>query len=161
MWKVVSMSYQFWYVMKTPERWCALPRRTLFTPHVCDVSGVIVLSNGSVVRALTDRHTHTRTGPIPYPRPLTREGIIQRGKFIELKVSETLHYICPWSLWGHNILTYLFSILCYQCQTPSTIHQLSNQSIYLKRDYPGSIICLSISTSLHFRDNWLNICFLV
>ncbi len=36
------------------------------------------MSNGSAGRALTDEHTHTqthrRTGPIPYPQPLTREG---------------------------------------------------------------------------------------
>ena len=31
--------------------------------------------NGSAGRALTDRQTHTQTGPIPYPRSLTREGI--------------------------------------------------------------------------------------
>ncbi len=31
--------------------------------------------NGSVARALTDRHTDTQTGPILYPRPLMREGI--------------------------------------------------------------------------------------
>ena len=30
-------------------------------------------SNGSVVTALTDTHTHIRTGPILLPRPLTRE----------------------------------------------------------------------------------------
>ncbi len=41
-------------------------------------------SNGSTMRALTDRQTdrhtdtqtHTQTGPILYPRPLTREGNI-------------------------------------------------------------------------------------
>ncbi len=31
-------------------------------------------SNGSTVRALTNRHTDTQTGPILYPRQLTREG---------------------------------------------------------------------------------------
>ncbi len=37
----------------------------------------VCTSNGSAVRELTDAHTHThrQTGPISYPRPLTREGI--------------------------------------------------------------------------------------
>ncbi len=33
------------------------------------------MSNGSAVRALTDGQTDGLTGPILYPRPLTREGI--------------------------------------------------------------------------------------
>ncbi len=43
----------------------------------------VCTSNGSAVRALTDRqtHTHTQTGPILYPRPLTREGIMSVNKF--------------------------------------------------------------------------------
>ena len=39
----------------------------------------VCMSNGSAMRALTDRQTdtHTQTGPILYPPPLTREGINQ------------------------------------------------------------------------------------
>ncbi len=37
----------------------------------------VCMSNGSAVRALTNRQTdtHTQTGPILYPGPLTREGM--------------------------------------------------------------------------------------
>ncbi len=34
-------------------------------------------SNGTAVSVLTNWQTHRHTGPILYPRPLTREGIIQ------------------------------------------------------------------------------------
>ncbi len=44
---------------------------------------------------------------------------------------------------------------------PSTMVQQSDQSICLWEDYPGSLICLSISTCVLFRYNWLNICILV
>ncbi len=48
-------------------------------------------SNGSIVRALTNRHTHTQThrhtdaqtGPILYPLPLTREGKIPLGNLFD------------------------------------------------------------------------------
>ena len=36
----------------------------------------VCTSNGSARRVLTDKHTHRCTGPILYPRPLTREGKI-------------------------------------------------------------------------------------
>ena len=43
------------------------------------VKFLVRMSNGSAVRVLnyrqTDRHTHTQTGPILLPRPLTREVI--------------------------------------------------------------------------------------
>ncbi len=46
----------------------------------------VCMSNGSAMRALTDRqtHTHTQTGPILYPRPLTREGINLNPRNVEL-----------------------------------------------------------------------------
>ncbi len=65
----------------------------------------VCMSNGSAGRALTDRHTDAQTGPILYPRPLTREGIIiSRGK---LDRSSELNPACQ----REKKLRWLFSFL--------------------------------------------------
>ncbi len=84
--------------MKTPERWHAFPRRCSqsFVPDLMTFCGIMTLyydvmasrdikvhtstkfwvdlSNGLAVSLLTDGQTDRLTGPILYPRPLTREG---------------------------------------------------------------------------------------
>ncbi len=62
----------------------ALTRPPMTCP-LCQYS--CCMSNGSAVRALTDRQTdtHIQTGPIPYPRLLTREGM-KSSKIFSLKV---------------------------------------------------------------------------
>ena len=62
------------YSMKTPERWRALPRHALLVSILTQKLSKDVKTVQPWERWQTNRHTHT--GPILYPRPLTREGKI-------------------------------------------------------------------------------------
>ncbi len=81
-------------IMKTPERWGALPRRALFASIFAQKSSKDVKKSRRYVtwrhdvvpscrdlkrfdRESADRRTDKQTGPILYPRPLTREGKMQ------------------------------------------------------------------------------------
>ena len=94
----------FYAAMKTPGRWRALPRHALFVSILAqswqrmsrcqdvmmsrrDVTWHSTPSFRYVAQMIqpwerwqTDRHTHRQTGPILYPRPLTREGKIIKTK---------------------------------------------------------------------------------
>ena len=104
------------------------------------------MSNGSVVRELTNRHTQTdrQTGPILYPRPLTREGISHFYK----------DYVALMLIW--DIPFYIFPIIALICNiivvTGNSINFLRTKNIninlltpYLIGSVPFAFFGASIS----------------
>ncbi len=74
------------------------------------------MSNGSAVRALTDTQTDTQTGPILYPRLLTREVMMvccmySKLSFMSICMSTSTLFMDFLGLWSKVILVFQYQII--------------------------------------------------
>ncbi len=96
--------------MKTPECWRLLPRRALLVSILAQKMSKDVKTPWrhmkSTMRVLNNRQTDRRmdrhTGPILYPRPLTREGMNQRCLGHTKSMTSGFDPVPPFDMTFHN-----------------------------------------------------------
>ncbi len=148
-WTIPKM---IWQVMKTSERWRALPRRALFVSILAQKSSKDVKTPCRVMPSYhdvtwrlyvkwfsresahrqTDRHTHTQMGPILYPQPLTREEIDGQ------KDSN----VFPKLAWTHDVSHVLWGFVTYEGDV-----KLEEQ-LFQPSSYFGITISLCVKSKL-------------